>query len=152
MHVAFLTNKTRQVGAKSTCIQSKTWHGSIIDKWQYIKKAEVDRGQRDVSICWYNICSILISVLFFLLVRCKNVTALKILQKICWGERRESYGTFKLRNKDRMWCCELLIWSLNAFWMIFLMFHVSGTLSIGFAHGNLRKYLQGTKNSKLSVY
>lgn len=44
MDVAFLTNKTRQVGAKSTCIQSKTWHGSIIDKWQYINKADVNRG------------------------------------------------------------------------------------------------------------
>lgn len=44
MHVAFLTNKTRQVGAKSTSVQSKTWHGSMLNKRQYVEKTGTDRG------------------------------------------------------------------------------------------------------------
>lgn len=51
-----------------------------------------------MGIYWYSICAILISMLFFLLVRLKNGTALMGLQKICWGDRKEEYGAFLIQE------------------------------------------------------
>lgn len=97
MHVTFLTNQAWQVGAKSTGIESKTQHESIIDKWQPIKKAKVNAEYSDVGFCQYSICTTFIPMLFFSTVRYKNGTTVNCFHKICLGEREEGYGTFLIQ-------------------------------------------------------
>lgn len=97
MHVTFLTNQAWQVGAKSTGIESKTQHESIIDKWQHIKKAKVNVEYSDVGFCQYSICTTFIPMLFFSTVRYKNGTTVNCFHKICLGEREEGYGTFLIQ-------------------------------------------------------